>query len=122
MTNPDLNTLALGTDLTTMGLDLNAPDCLFTTFSSPWANEPACQDRAFNLPACYMQSPPALKTSHLSKFQLETLFYIFYSMPKDVMQAYAAQELYNREWRFHKTAQLWFTQARSETVSEILNG
>ena len=112
MTNPDLNTLALGTDLTTMGLDLNSPDCLFTTFASPWADAPAAQSRQFNLPACYMQSQPSLKTSHLNKFQLETLFHIFYSMPKDILQAYAAQELYNREWRYHRDMRLWFTEAR----------
>ena len=55
--------------------------------------------------------PPALKTSHLSKFQLESLFYIFYAMPKDLLQAYAAQELYNREWRYHVDLKLWFKQA-----------
>lgn len=54
---------------------------------------------------------PALKTGHLSKFQLETLFYIFYSLPKDVLQAYAAQELYTREWRYHGELKLWFKRA-----------
>jgi CCR4-NOT transcription complex subunit 2 len=55
--------------------------------------------------------PPALKTGHLSKFQLETLFYIFYALPKDVLQAYAAQELYTREWRYHADLKLWFKRA-----------
>lgn len=55
--------------------------------------------------------PPALKTGHLSKFQLETLFYIFYALPKDVLQAYAAQELYSREWRYHADLKLWFKRA-----------
>jgi CCR4-NOT transcription complex subunit 2 len=55
--------------------------------------------------------PPALKTGHLSKFQLETLFYIFYALPKDVLQAYAAQELYTREWRYHGELKLWFKRA-----------
>jgi CCR4-NOT transcription complex subunit 2 len=57
---------------------------------------------------CYYMQPPALKTGHLSKFQLETLFYIFYALPKDVLQAYAAQELYTREWRYHGELKLWF--------------
>jgi len=57
--------------------------------------------------------PPPLKTSHLSKFQLETLFYIFYAMPKDVLQAYAAQELYNREWQYHQDLKLWFKRGSS---------
>jgi len=55
--------------------------------------------------------PPALKTGHLSKFQLETLFYIFYALPKDVLQAYAAQELYSRDWRYHIDLKLWFKHA-----------
>ncbi|KAL8528171.1 hypothetical protein ACS0TY_005829 [Phlomoides rotata] len=33
--------------------------------------------------------------AYFSKFQLDTLFYIFYSMPKDESQLYAANELYN---------------------------
>jgi CCR4-NOT transcription complex subunit 2 len=63
------------------------------------------------LPNCYYMQPPALKTGHLSKFQLETLFYIFYALPKDVLQAYAAQELYTREWRYHADLKLWFKRA-----------
>jgi CCR4-NOT transcription complex subunit 2 len=67
---------------------------------------------------CYYMQPPALKTGHLSKFQLETLFYIFYALPKDVLQAYAAQELYTREWRYHGDLKLWFKRAGlSEGVS-----
>lgn len=60
---------------------------------------------------CYYMQPPALKTGHLSKFQLETLFYIFYALPKDVLQAYAAQELYTREWRYHTESKVWFKRA-----------
>jgi len=60
--------------------------------------------------------PPALKTGHLSKFELETLFYIFYALPKDVLQAYAAQELYTREWRYHMELKLWFKSAVAEGV------
>lgn len=65
----------------------------------------------FQLPMCYYMQPPALKTGHLSKFQLETLFYIFYALPKDVLQAYSAQELYTREWRYHADLKLWFKRA-----------
>lgn len=84
MTNADLNTLALGSDLTTLGLNLNSSECLYSTFASPWAEAPTTREPQFSLPLCYYMQPPPLKTSHLSKFQLETLFYIFYAMPKDV--------------------------------------
>jgi CCR4-NOT transcription complex subunit 2 len=111
MTDQDLNTLALGTDLTTLGLNLNSSECLYATFASPWADAPAQRDPEFSLPQCYYMQPPALKTGHFSKFQLETLFYIFYNMPRDTLQAYAATELYNRDWRYHKDLKLWFTKA-----------
>lgn len=110
MTEPDLNTLALGTDLTTLGLNLNSPECLYATFASPWADSPARRDPEYCLPQCYYMQPPALKTSHFSKLQLESLFYIFYNMPRDTLQAYAATELYNRDWRYHKDLKLWFTR------------
>ena len=40
MTDPDLTTLALGTDLTTLGLHLNSPENVYKTFASPWADQP----------------------------------------------------------------------------------
>ena len=35
MSEPDLTTLALGIDLTTLGLNLNSRDNLYRTFASP---------------------------------------------------------------------------------------
>jgi len=114
VTDADLNYLALGTDLTTLGLNLNSPDPLYGTFASPWADGPVRSEPEYSLPQCYYMQPPALKTSHFGKFQLETLFYIFYNMPRDTLQAYAATELYNREWRYHKDLKLWFTRTGAQ--------
>jgi len=108
MTDPDLNTLALGMDLTTLGLNLNSPECLYATFASPWADAPARKDPEFYLPPCYYMNPPQLKTAHLSKFSLETLFCILFNMPRDTLQAYAAAELYNRGWKYHRELKTWF--------------
>jgi len=108
MTDPDLNMLALGMDLTTLGLNLNSPECLYATFASPWSDMPARKDPEFNLPPCYYMNPPQLKTAHLQKFSLETLFYIFFNMPRDTLQAYAAAELYNRGWKYHRELKTWF--------------
>lgn len=58
-----------------------------------------------------------LKLTHFSKFQLETLLYIFYAMPKDALQAYAAEELYRREWRYHKEMKLWIKEEVSGPCS-----
>lgn len=114
MTDPDLNTLALGMDLTTLGLNLNSPECLYSTFASPWSDTPARKDPDFFLPPCYYMNPPQLKQAHLQKFSLETLFYIFFNMPRDTLQAYAAAELYNRGWKYHRDLKTWFIYQEEE--------
>lgn len=111
MSDADRNALALGSDLTSLGLDLNSSEQLYATFASPWSENAITREPHYQLPMCYYMQPPALKTGHLSKFHLETLFYIFYALPKDVLQAYAAQELYARDWRYHVELQLWFKRA-----------
>jgi len=111
LSDADRNALAVGSDLTSLGLNLNSSENLYSTFASPWSESPASREPQYQLPMCYYMQPPALKTGHLSKFQLETLFYIFYALPKDVLQAYAAQELYSREWKFHVELKLWFKRA-----------
>ncbi|KAL4341154.1 hypothetical protein GQ457_08G000990 [Hibiscus cannabinus] len=109
MTDPDLASLALGIDLTTLGLNLNSSENLYKTFGSPWSDEPAKGDPEFTVPQCYYaKQPPALHQGYFSKFTVDTLFYIFYSMPKDEAQLYAANELYNRGWFYHKEHRCWF--------------
>lgn len=123
MTDADRNALALGSDLTSLGLNLNSSDSLYSTFASPWSESPTSREPQYQLPMCYYMQPPALKTGHLSKFQLETLFYIFYALPQDVLQAYAAQELYAREWKFHVELKLWFKRASpADGVSNSVGG
>jgi CCR4-NOT transcription complex subunit 2 len=114
MTDPDLNTLALGTDLTTLGLNLNSPDCLYATFASPFADGPSKREPDFYLPSCYYTQPPMQPASmKIQMFTEETLLYIFYSMPRDILQLHAATELYMRDWRYHKEHKLWFTRVPS---------
>ena len=123
MTDADRNALALGSDLTALGMNLNSSDKLYSTFASPWSESPTTKDPQYQLPMCYYTQPPALKTGHLCKFQLETLFYIFYAFPKDVLQAHAAQELYSREWRYHIDLKLWFKKAGpSDGLTATTNG
>ena len=120
MGDSDLNTLALGSDLTTLGLNLNSSKSLYSTFASPWAETPSSSEPQFTLPTCYfMATPPPLKHAHLQKFQLETLFHIFYAMPKDLHQAHAAAELYAREWRYHSELKLWFRRATQQDLPHL---
>ncbi|XP_057525710.1 probable NOT transcription complex subunit VIP2 isoform X2 [Amaranthus tricolor] len=109
MSDPDLTSLALGIDLTTLGLNLNSSENLHKTFASPWSDEPIKGEPEFTIPECYYaKQPPPLSQAYFAKFQLPTLFYIFYSMPRDEAQIYAANELYNRGWFYHKDLRLWF--------------
>ncbi|XP_015688785.1 probable NOT transcription complex subunit VIP2 isoform X2 [Oryza brachyantha] len=111
MSDADLSSLALGIDLTTLGLNLNSTDNLYKTFGSPWSNEPAKGEPEFHIPACYSaEQPPPLQPIHFQKFQTFTLFYIFYSMPRDEAQLWAANELYTRGWFYHKEVCVWLTK------------
>ncbi|KAJ8452709.1 hypothetical protein Cgig2_005045 [Carnegiea gigantea] len=97
MSDPDLTSLALGIDLTTLGLNLNSSENLHKTFASPWSDEPAKGEPEFTIPECYYaKQPPALHQGYFARFSVPTLFYIFYS--------------YNRGWFYHKDLRLWFTR------------
>ncbi|GAB66564.1 NOT family protein, partial [Plasmodium cynomolgi strain B] len=108
MTDPQLNILALGTDLTTLGLNLNSPDFLFSSFTSPISDDPTYNEDYFVKPSCYLNTRFQIRLSLLLKLQTETLFYIFYNLPRDVLQAYAASELYLRKWTYHMNYKKWF--------------
>jgi CCR4-NOT transcription complex subunit 2 len=58
MSDPDLTSLALGIDLTTLGLNLNSSENLHKTFGSPWSEEPAKGDPEFSVLQCYYAKPP----------------------------------------------------------------
>ncbi|KAJ8654139.1 hypothetical protein O0I10_010215 [Lichtheimia ornata] len=119
MTDPDRSMLALGSDLTTLGLDLNTADSIYSTFISPWSDTqtpPGLNvEPGYYLPPCYRTvhaTPPAHQ--RMRTFSDEILFYVFYSMPKDVAQEAAAQELYARNWRYHKELGMWLTKETDE--------
>jgi len=54
-TDPNLVSLALGYDLTTLNLDLNSETCLHSTFGGPWAKIPCRpQDLDHHVPFEYL--------------------------------------------------------------------
>ena len=54
-TDPNLVSLALGADLTTLGLNLNSEVNLYPTFGGPWAETPCRpQDIDFHVPYEYL--------------------------------------------------------------------
>lgn len=115
--DPDLSMLSMGVDLQTFGLNLNSSDPLHPSFITPWSeNNMLASSRVepeFTLPSCYNVQPPPPAQSKIASFSDETLFFIFYSTPRDVLQEVAAQELYARNWRYHKELHVWLTKEQN---------
>jgi len=130
--SPDVASLAVGQDLMTLGLDLNQPEYVFplciverktnvscrplhTSFASPFVSSmsaiPLEQD--FAVQSCYNVANIQPLQSRIPGFSDETLFYIFYSMPRDIMQELVAEELMGRKWRYHKLERCWLTRDES---------
>lgn len=70
-------------------------------------------EQDYSLPSCYAVANIQPLQSRIPSFSDETLFYIFYSMPRDIMQELVAEELMGRKWRYHKVERCWLT--RDET-------
>ncbi|KAI0060410.1 hypothetical protein BV25DRAFT_1807460 [Artomyces pyxidatus] len=122
--DPDQALLAVGTDLGTMGLDMQHQGNLYSTFITPWADSSAAHsvEPDFHLPGCYNVQPPPPGPGKAAAFSDETLFFMFYSSPRDALQEVAAQELYNRNWRYHKDMRLWLTKESGTTPSQKVPG
>lgn len=112
MESNDQTTVAIGNDLTNLGLNYNPTDePLSKTFASPWIETSKYKVQPeFTLPECYNVSSALPQQQKIQNLTEETLFFIFYTMPKDSMQEAAAVELTNRNWRYHKELQLWLTK------------
>ncbi|THH17260.1 hypothetical protein EW146_g3510 [Bondarzewia mesenterica] len=120
----DQNLLSVGTDLGTMGLDMQNQGNLYSTFITPWADSSAAHsvEPDFHLPTCYNVQPPPPGPNKAAAFSDETLFFMFYSSPRDALQEVAAQELYNRNWRYHKELRLWLTKESGTSPSQKVPG
>lgn len=117
MQDPDMSMLTMGKNLQTLGMNLASYEPLSSSFVTPWSQDPAAAaaqvEPAFHLPSCYNVQPPPPAQSKITSFSDETLFFIFYSTPRDVLQEVAAQELYVRNWRYHKGLHLWLTKEQN---------
>ncbi|XP_055903495.1 regulator of gene activity isoform X2 [Eupeodes corollae] len=112
--DPNLVSLAMGQDLTGLGLNLNSQENLHPTFAGPFADQPCrAQDVDYSVPPEYLINFAIRdKLSHpvLKKLQEDLLFFLFYTNIGDVMQLMAAAELHNREWRYHIEEKIWITR------------
>ncbi|EJC98405.1 uncharacterized protein FOMMEDRAFT_143204 [Fomitiporia mediterranea MF3/22] len=122
----DQTLLSMGTDLGTMGLDMQNQESLFSTFITPWSDSSAAHsiEPEFRTPECYRVNAPPPGPAKAQAFSEETLFYMFYAHPRDALQEVAAQELHARNWRFSKEHRLWLTKEtnRPRQSKTIENG
>jgi len=113
--------IAVGQDLTLLGLDLSQPEsALWPSFASPFAElESKAVEPEFHLPACYTVHNTQPVLQKIQNFSDETLFFIFYSMPRDLMQEVVVAELAARNWRYHMVHRLWMTKDNSNAVEQF---
>lgn len=122
MSNKDANMFALGCDFA--GQNMDPTKCSSWKLFSPFVDvqpQPSIYELGDDL-----DIPPVPKrgiTSTIKQMSLcsnETLFYVFYTLTRDIFQEAAAQELYNRSWRFHKELKLWLSRdASSKSVKGV---
>ncbi|KAJ1819593.1 transcriptional regulator [Coemansia sp. RSA 2599] len=108
-----LTTNDYGFDVSKFGLPLPSAGLLYPTFGSPWTDQSQAYgliEPDFSLPECYNATHPQPAVTKITSFLDETLFYVFYTMPRDELQLAAAEELYRRQWRYHKELRLWLTK------------
>lgn len=95
--DPSLVSLALGTDLTTLKLDLNSTESLYSTFPGPWSDIPLRPHEIdYSVPQEYLinnQIRDKLASVKLNRYGDDMLFFLFYLFPQDYIQAAAANEL-----------------------------
>ncbi|KAH3661228.1 hypothetical protein OGAPHI_006635 [Ogataea philodendri] len=126
MQNNELNTITTGLDLNMLGLDMtrkNENVQISKTFASPWLETSRSEvEPIFSVPKSFEIKNDELASveSRISTFNDETLFFIFYSKPRDVLQELVARELNSRNWRYHKDLQVWLT--KDSNVEPTVNG
>lgn len=105
--------LAYGVELTHLFPTISSPEPVHSSFAGPWATAPIKREPDFQIPQAYLVSPPPKIADKIDLFSDDTLFYIFYTMPKDIMQLSAARTLAKRDWLYHKELKMWLKRAGS---------
>lgn len=124
-TDPNLASVTFGTDLTALGLNLTATEKLYPSFAGPWSDQPLkVYEIDYPVPSEYLVNSSIrdkLTQITLKRYHEDTIFFLFYMFPNDMLQIAAAIELYSREWRYHKEEKVWITRAPGIAPSEKTN-
>lgn len=108
--------LMLGLSCAKLGMERDNLVEWYPTFGGPWATAPCkARDLDVKVPSEYLTNVmirgklPNIRLNNLSE---DTLFFLFYNFPGEVYQRAAACELFNRNWRYHKTTRVWLTRTK----------
>ncbi|KAL2273207.1 hypothetical protein FJTKL_04877 [Diaporthe vaccinii] len=108
---PSYHALVHGLNPAELGLDLSSEARITEqTFSLTSHEPPKPPQPKFSLPECYTVRNTQPIEQKMPNFTEETLLYMFYSSPQDKHQYLAAQQLYQRGWRWHKDLRVWLTK------------
>ena len=108
----DTSMLSRGFDLKSLNVSMADPEKIAGKTATPFGqrNLDSKEQPEFSLPACYTISKPILRIKMIGLFCTATLFYVFYNMPGEMLQAFAAEELYRRNWQYSPNGSSWFSQ------------
>jgi len=124
--NPVYRGLTRGQDLSTLGLDMSSEAPLLDTYTGPFGSVNSRPlrplDSQFTIPECYTVNKVSPVRSRINGFTDETLFYIFYTSPRDMIQEDAASELRARKWSYHMKEKMWFVKDDSSQSQWVLPG
>ncbi|OMJ71099.1 hypothetical protein SteCoe_30777 [Stentor coeruleus] len=106
----DKTLLAKGKDLSSMEISKKNQECLSSYMSNAFTNNDieAPELPEYNLPTSYYITKPILRFKMIKSYNVETLFYVFYNIPGEIVQSYVAEELYRRDWFYDPNKQLWY--------------
>eukprot|EP00835_Amoeboradix_gromovi_P005815 NODE_590_length_6345_cov_0.379283.p2 type:complete len:154 gc:universal NODE_590_length_6345_cov_0.379283:1008-1469(+) len=101
--NPDSQALTLGADLTSLSLNLNAPEPLAPKLLNVLEDPPIKSSRVPIDVLDHLPYPIMSVDSKFDRYDEKTLLYIFYSVPRDKQQLDAAQRLSSMDYKYHKS-------------------
>ncbi|OMJ71130.1 hypothetical protein SteCoe_30741 [Stentor coeruleus] len=112
----DKDLLAKGKDLSSMEIGKKNQEC-FSSFINHALTDNDIEDPElpeYNLPISYYIAKPILRFKMIKSYHIETLFYVFYNIPGEIVQSYVADELYRRDWVYEPVKQQWFINIGGE--------
>lgn len=111
--------LTYGVDPDSVGLSLGETDLIYPTISGlPYDDAEHCIIAENHVPECYKKvKPQVLSIKLYQSFSEETLFYIFFSLPGDLLHIAAARCLYERNWKFNRRHKVWCKEAKQSGSS-----